>query len=71
MNNEKKFTKPEADIVTFDHEDVILTSTFPVLDEEIEQYLSRLLNLSLVNISLFKQLKGALICTFLCAFAIC
>lgn len=36
MNNEKKFAKPEADVVTFDNQDVILTSTFDVEDEEIE-----------------------------------
>lgn len=35
MNSEKKFTKPEADIVTFGDQDVILTSVFPVDDEEI------------------------------------
>ena len=36
MNNEKKnYVKPEADLVVFDNEDVIVTSDFPVDDEQI------------------------------------
>lgn len=36
MDNEKKFVKPEADVVVFEGEDVILTSTFPIDDVEIQ-----------------------------------
>ena len=36
MNKEKKYTKPEAELVVFDSEDIILTSDFDVEDEEIE-----------------------------------
>ena len=36
MNNEKKFTKPEADLVVYDNEDVILTSEFSIEDEEVQ-----------------------------------
>ena len=32
----KKYTKPEAEIITFDNEDIILTSNFDVYDHEIE-----------------------------------
>lgn len=36
MENEKKFVKPEADIVVFNSEDIILTSDFDI-DSEIIQ----------------------------------
>ena len=36
MNNEKKFTKPEAILVVYDSEDIILTSDFDVESGEIE-----------------------------------
>ena len=36
MNNEKKFTKPEAELVVYDNEDVILTSEFSIEDEGIQ-----------------------------------
>ena len=36
MENEKKYVKPEADIVVFNSEDVILTSDFDVEDETIQ-----------------------------------
>lgn len=36
MNEEKKYTKPEADLVVFDSDDIILTSDLWVDDEEIE-----------------------------------
>lgn len=36
MNEEKKYTIPEADVVVFNNADVILTSDFDVEDEEIE-----------------------------------
>lgn len=36
MENEKKFVKPEADIVVFNNEDIILTSDFDI-DSEIIQ----------------------------------
>ena len=36
MLEEKKYTKPEAELVIFDNEDIILTSDFDVEDEEIE-----------------------------------
>ena len=35
MNNEKKFTKPEADLVILENDDII-TESFPVDDSEIE-----------------------------------
>ena len=37
MENEKKYLKPEADIVVFDSEDIILTSDFDIGSEEIQQ----------------------------------
>ena len=36
MNKDKKYRKPEAEVVVFNTEDVILTSDFDVEDEEIE-----------------------------------
>ncbi len=36
MENEKKYLKPEADIVVFDSEDIILTSDFDIGSEEIQ-----------------------------------
>ena len=36
MNNEKKFTKPEADLVVYDNDDIILTSEFSIEDEEVQ-----------------------------------
>ena len=35
MNNEKRFAKPEAEIVAFDIEDIILTSDFEEESENI------------------------------------
>lgn len=35
MENEKKYLKPEADIVVFDSEDIILTSDFDIESGEI------------------------------------
>lgn len=35
MKDEKKFKKPEAEIVSFDNEDAILTSTYPIDDESV------------------------------------
>ena len=35
MNNEKKFLKPEADIVEFCNDDIILTSN-PLEDQNLE-----------------------------------
>ena len=37
MENEKKYLKPEADIVVFDSEDIILTSDFDFESGEIQQ----------------------------------
>ena len=36
MNKDKKYIKPEAEVVVFNNEDVILTIDFDVEDEEIE-----------------------------------
>lgn len=36
MENEKKYVKPEADIVVFDSEDIILTSDFDIDSGEIQ-----------------------------------
>ena len=36
MENEKKYLKPEADIVVFDSEDIILTRDFDIGSEEIQ-----------------------------------
>ncbi len=36
MENEKKFVKPEADIVIFNSEDIILTSDFDIDSGEIQ-----------------------------------
>lgn len=36
MENEKKYLKPEADIVVFDSEDIILTSDFDIESGEIQ-----------------------------------
>lgn len=36
MENEKKFVKPEADIVVFNSEDIILTSDFDIDSGEIQ-----------------------------------
>ena len=35
MNNEKKFTKPEADLISFDNQDII-TESLDVDSDEIE-----------------------------------
>lgn len=36
MENEKKYVKPEADIVVFNSEDIILTSDFDIDSGEIQ-----------------------------------
>lgn len=36
MENEKKYVKPEADIVIFNSEDIILTSDFDIDSGEIQ-----------------------------------
>ena len=35
MNDEKKFTKPEADLVILENDDII-TESFPIDDSQIE-----------------------------------
>ncbi len=36
MENEKKYVKPEADIVVFNSEDIILTSDFDIDSDQVQ-----------------------------------
>ena len=51
MENEKKYVKPEADIVVFNSEDIILTSDFDIDSDQVQQQLQKLL----------KQLKNKVV----------